>query len=118
MKLDILLQSLTDNPESVSFTQTMEVIDSLYQFTATSFKNSGVHNEAGTNSGSCKIFSFAQLHNLTKQQTLHCFGDYYRQDVLAHPGENGHQNIRAFLANRNGLEEVHFDTVPLTESGK
>ncbi|MBQ4850445.1 HopJ type III effector protein [Pseudoalteromonas sp. MMG012] len=116
MKLNALLQSLKDNPDSVSFTQTMSVIDSLYHFTATSFKNSGVHNEAGTNSGSCKIFSFAQLHNLTKQQTLHCFGDYYRKDVLALPDAIDHQNIRAFLANRNGLEEVHFDAIPLSEN--
>jgi hypothetical protein len=116
MKLEAFLHSLKDAPESISFSLTISVIDSLYQFTATSFKNSGIYNKAGTNSGSCKIFSFAQLHNLTKQQTLHCFGDFYRQDVLDNPHGTDHQNIRAFLRNRNGLEEVHFDAIPLSDN--
>lgn len=115
MKLQALLQSLNEAPETVAFSDTIEVIDNLYRFNETAFKNSGVTSEAGVNSGSCKIFAFAQLHNLTKQQTLHCFGDYYRKDVLAHPNGTDHQNIRAFMANRNGLEEVHFNAVPLSE---
>ncbi|PJE79821.1 hypothetical protein CI610_01177 [invertebrate metagenome] len=34
---------------------------------------------------SCKIFAFVLLHKLTKEQILHCFGNYYKKEVLADP---------------------------------
>ena len=40
-------------------------------------------------------------------QTLHCFGDYYRTDVLQHPDATDHQNIRNLI--RFGLDGVRFD---------
>ena len=63
----------------------MAVIEAHYEFTPTAFKNGELMNELGQNSGSCKLFAFAQLQGLSPQQTLACFGTYYRDDVLKNP---------------------------------
>lgn len=83
--------------ESVNFSDTIAVISENYTYTPTVFKNGNVENAAGQNEGSCKIFSFAKLHDLTIEQTLSLFGDFYRIDVLEHPDANDHQNIRQFM---------------------
>ena len=111
MTLESFLQKLKDNPEKIEFDDTMGIIDSMYVFTPTSFKNGDLENEASQNSGSCKIFSFASLHSLTPEQTLACFGGYYRDDVLKHPESNDHQNIRNFM--ESGLSGIEFDSEPL-----
>ena len=98
MILKDFLRNLNDAPDSIAFADTIALIESLYDFTPTVFSNGGLVSEAGQNSGSCKIFSFAQLHGLNEQQTLHCFGAYYRDDVLVHPEGTDHQNIRNFMA--------------------
>lgn len=107
MELKSFLQHLGDAPESVAFNETIAVIDALYDFVPSAFDNGALRNEAGQNNGSCKIFSFAKLHQLTAQQTLHCFGDYYRKDVIGNPDGSDHQNIRNFM--RTGWEGVKFE---------
>lgn len=83
--------------EAVNFADTISVITENYTYTPTAFKNGNVENAAGQNEGSCKIFAFAKLHELTPEQTLALFGDYYRVDVLQHPDATDHQNIRQFI---------------------
>ena len=100
------LHTLETTPDGISFNDTMNVIDANYDFTPAAFRNGKMHNEAGQNNGSCKIFSFARLHRLTPQQTLHCFGSYYRDDVLEHPHGSDHQNIRNFI--KTGWEGIVF----------
>lgn len=112
MTLDAFLKKLNDQPESIAFTDTMAAIDATYDFTPAAFTNGEVKNEAGQNSGSCKLFAFATLNRLSKEQTLACFGAYYRDDVLKHPDGTDHQNIRNFM--RYGWEGVKFETMPLT----
>ena len=97
MELNTFLQLLRGNPDSIAFNDTIAVIDANYDFTPTAFKNGELMNEAGQNNGSCKLFAFAQLQNLTPQETLACFGAYYRDDVLKHPEATDHQNIRNFM---------------------
>ncbi len=80
-----------------SFSETIAYIDSNYNFTPTTFKNGNQINNAGENNGSCKIFAFAKIHQLEKDQTLALFGSYYYEDVLKNPNENDHQNIRNFM---------------------
>ncbi len=111
MELDTFLKRLNDAPESVAFNDTIAVIDALYEFTPTAFTNGALRSEAGQNSGSCKIFSFATLQQLTAQQTLHCFGDYYRKDVLGNPEGTDHQNIRNFM--KSGWEGISFEGAAL-----
>ena len=48
----------------------------------TNFKNGNQINNANQNNGSCKIFTFAKMHQLEKNQTLALFGSYYFDDVL------------------------------------
>lgn len=112
MELNNFLQRLNDTPDSISFNETVALIESLYEFTHTVFSNSGLVSEAGQNSGSCKIFSFAKLHSLSQQQTLYCFGAYYRDDVLKHPQGTDHQNIRNFMA--TGWAGIAFQGSALT----
>ena len=83
-----LLKQLKNEPENTLFSEVISVINENYLYTPTSFINGDIENVAGTNEGSCKIFAFAQLNNLNEQQTLACFGDYYRIDVLLHPEGN------------------------------
>ena len=107
MELENFLQRLNDAPGSIAFTDTLAIIDALYDFTPTAFSNGATRNEAGQNNGSCKLFSFAKLHTLTKAQTLACFGDYYRKDVLCTPDGTDHQNIRNFM--KSGWEGIRFE---------
>ena len=101
------MKNLNESPDSVAFNDTLAVIDALYDFTPTSFKNGSLLNQAGQNNGSCKLLSFARLHGFSQQQTLHCFGAYYRDDVLKHPQGTDHQNIRNFIS--TGWAGIKFD---------
>jgi hypothetical protein len=107
MNMEVFLKKLRTNPGDISFTDTMEVVEANYDFTPVRFTNGNTVNEAGTNSGSCKLFSFAKLHHLTKEETLACFGAYYREDVLQHPEATNHANIRNFMV--TGWEGINFD---------
>jgi len=107
-----LLSQISKSADEVSFEQVMQVITDNYNYAPTSFKNGDAVNESGTNEGSCKIFYFAQLHALTEQQTLACFGRYYRDDVLANPAGEDHSNIRNFI--KTGWQGIKFDAVALT----
>ncbi|HAB55542.1 MAG TPA: type III effector, partial [Cellvibrionales bacterium] len=49
MTIQALHQQAQESPATISFEQVMTLIDTLYYFTATSFTNGGVVNEAGTN---------------------------------------------------------------------
>lgn len=113
MDLKTFLQKLKDTPESIAFSDTMAVIEAMYEFTPVSFKNGELMNEQGQNSGSCKLFAFAQLQGLSPQQTLHCFGDYYRIDVLLKPDGADHQNIRNFI--KTGWVGIKFNAKALAE---
>jgi hypothetical protein len=111
MTIDAFLITLKNSPSTVSFTDVIKLIDTHYSFTPVTFTNGQLVNNAGTNAGSCKIFYFAQMHQLTQQETLHCFGDYYRNDVLLHPAETNHANIRQFI--KTGWQEIHFESTAL-----
>lgn len=115
MELSSFLQRLNDTPDNIAFTDTIAVIDALYDFTPTAFSNGDLRSEAGQNNGSCKIFSFARIQNLPPQQTLHCFGAYYRDDVLKHPDGTDHQNIRNFM--KTEWEGIRFEGEALKRKG-
>lgn len=105
--------------EGVAFEATMQVIAEHYTYQPTTFSNGlnedTVVNAAGTNEGSCKIFAFAKLEGLDKEQTLGCFGGFYR-DVLATPQGTDHGNIRAFM--KHGWDGISFEGEALTRKGE
>lgn len=113
MKIQTFLFQVRNTPDDLTFIQAIDIIDSEYHFTPTSFINGNQHNEAGQNNGSCKIFAFGLLHNLTEQQTLACFGDYYRKDVVSNPDADDHQNIRQFML--HGWSGIKFSGQTLVE---
>lgn len=113
MKLNEFKNKLATSPEQLDFEDCINLIDSLYEFSPTAFSNGGLENEAGKNNGSCKIFAFAKQQGLDEQQTLNCFGRFYRDDVLQHPDADNHQNIRNFM--KTGWAGIHFDVSPLTD---
>jgi hypothetical protein len=89
----------------------MSVVETNYDFTPTAFKNGNLQNDVGQNSGSCKLFAFAVDQNLTKKETLACFGQYYFDEVLNDPAGTGHQNIRNFM--NTGFQGLTFVGVAL-----
>jgi len=111
MNLDTLLTQLEESPETIVFSDIMALIEAQYSFTPVAFSNGALKNEPGQNSGSCKLFAFAKQQGLTQQQTLYCFGSYYRVDVLQHPIGIDHQNIRNFI--KTGWEGIAFAGNPL-----
>jgi len=109
--LESFLVNVKQQEHSIEFEQVMQVIKDNYQYQPTSFTNGELINESGTNEGSCKIFYFAKLNKLSPQQTLACFGRYYRDDVLANPNGNDHGNIRNFM--QTGWQGIDFTSVAL-----
>ncbi len=108
-----LVQKIKTQAENIQFSEIIETVDNNYTFTPTAFKNGETKNEANQNNGSCKVFSFAKNLNLTKEETLVCFGDYYRKDVLGNPEGTDHQNIRNFI--KFGWEGILFEGEALGE---
>ncbi|GGB14097.1 HopJ type III effector protein [Agarivorans gilvus] len=106
------IEVLTNDPQQVRFEDSIALIDANYDFSPCAFSNGSQQNAAGENNGSCKVFAFAQLNQLDKQQTLHIFGQYY-QDVLAKPYAEDHQNIRQFI--QNGWDGIQFSQAALSE---
>ena len=103
----MILEQLEKSPEKIIFKDVIAYIDENYDFAPTKFTNGNTINEANQNNGSCKVFSFAQLKNLSKEQTLSLFGEFYREDVLNNPDGTDHQNIRNFM--KFGWDGISFD---------
>lgn len=114
MSLSAFIEKIKTNAP-VGFDETLTVIAENYHYQPTEFSNGlngdALTSPAGTNEGSCKIFAFARLNGLDRQQTLNLFGDYYRLDVLNNPDGTGHQNIRNFM--KYGWDGIRFKDEPL-----
>jgi hypothetical protein len=104
---------LKENPNNIAFSETIEVIDAHYDFTPISFVNGDIKNEAGENSGSCKVFAFAKTQSLSKEEALACFGAFYFEEVLNDPTGTGHQNIRNFM--KSGFDGLTINGPALTK---
>ena len=102
----MILEQLKDFPETINFNDVIVFIDENYNFKPVRFVNGSIVNEANQNNGSCKIFSFAKLNNLSEKDTLALFGDFYRNDVLQNPEGEDHQNIRNFI--KYGWNGIRF----------
>lgn len=110
MRIDEFKSKLTSSPNSILFSETMQVIDENYTFLPTAFSNGEINNKEGENSGSCKLFAFAIHQKFTKQETLFCFGEHYK-NVLEDSTGTSHQNIRNFM--KTGFNGLSFDGEPL-----
>ena len=109
--MNVIIQKLKSNP-STSFQEVIAYIDQNYDFTPTAFQNGNQHNKVAENNGSCKVFSFAKLHHLSKEETLLLFCEHY-QSVLNTPEATDHQNIRNFMM--FGWDGIAFQDQALKE---
>ena len=100
------------NKDTVDFSSVIQLIEDKYDFTPAKFTNGQTINLENTNNGSCKIFAFAQLNNLTEQATLNAFGEFYSKDVLQNPTNDDHQNIRNFMS--TGWSGIDFEKQALS----
>lgn len=102
--------------DTVEFAETMAVIGQYYDYNPTHFSNGLgadiLHNPAGENEGSCKVFAFGLLNRLNEQQTLRCFGRFYRDEVQSTPDGDNHPNIRRFI--KYGWSGIQFEQPALT----
>ncbi|APZ45891.1 type III effector [Polaribacter reichenbachii] len=106
MTIQEFKKKLKENPNSILFADTIQVIEDNYNFTPTAFINGTIKNKAGENSGSCKLFTFATHQQLTKEDALACFGEHY-QNVLEDENGTSHQNIRNFM--KTGFSGLSFN---------
>ena len=104
-----LLHGITTG--ELHFSDVIAHIEHHYHYTPIRFSNGDVVNEAGTNEGSAKVFSFAKLNGLSQLDTLTLFGEHY-QSVLATPDGSDHANIRSFMF--YGWQGVGMPTNALT----
>ena len=102
-----MIELVKKAPDRINFTAVIEYIDEHYDFIPTQFTNGETINEPNKNNGSCKVFSFAKLNDLSKDETLALFGKYYREDVLKNPEGTDHQNIRNFM--KFGWDGISID---------
>lgn len=107
MTINTFLDKLKQTPTTITFPETIAVIEENYDFIPTEFQNGLQHNASGENSGSCKLFAFALLQKLSKEETLACFGAYYFEEVLGDPKGTNHQNIRNFM--NTGWDGIQFE---------
>ncbi len=103
-QLETLLASLKNG--DTPFAKVLEFIDANYQHQPTAFKNGNTYNEATQNQGSARVFAFAQLNNLSPENTLYLFAEHYKA-VLDTPEGSDHQNIRQFMA--HGWAGIAFE---------
>jgi hypothetical protein len=96
---------------SAAFSDVLAFINERYDFSPTAFDNGSVHNAAGENSGSCRVFAFAQLHGLSVDDTVKLFAEH-AVSVLAHPNGSDHQNIRNFI--QHGWAGIRFTGTALS----
>ncbi|MCD8446341.1 HopJ type III effector protein [Tenacibaculum finnmarkense] len=111
MTLQEFKNKLRNTPKELDFSDTINVIEENYNFTPSAFKNGDLENTSTQNLGSCKVFSFGIKQQLSKEETLACFGAYYFIDVLETPNGAGHQNIRNFM--KTGFEGLVFENETL-----
>lgn len=92
------------------FEDTLILIERHFDYHPVAFDNGPLHNVAGSNEGSCRIFALSRLAGLDPIQTLRCFGRHYRH-VEENPGGSDHANIRQFM--KTGGAGLRFTELPL-----
>jgi len=108
MKLDAFLKKLNDDPEAVTFDEALATVGEHYRLTPCGYTLAGVRFDVDQVHRSCQLYAFGILHKLSKEQTLACFGEHYREDVLKHPQGSDHQTVRLFM--QVGWEGLKLDS--------
>jgi len=102
--------------EVVDFNEFIDLIEQEYNFTNIAFNNGNLHNKNDENQGSAKVFCFALLHNLSKEQTLRCFSQHYASVLNSKAEDKTHLNIRNFI--KSGFAGLQIDKQALSFKNK
>lgn len=97
--------------KKIGFGEVISFIEDHYRYRPVDFVNGEVHNVAGSNEGSAKVFAFARLHGLDQLDTLSLFAEHY-QAVKDSPDGTDHANIRNFM--HWGWQAFSMPVNPLT----
>ncbi len=92
--------------QKLSFNEVITYIDEKYNYTPSAFKNGMLFNQEDQNQGSAKLFFFAKLNDVSKEDTLKLFAEHYESVIMDEKGTS-HQNIRNFM--EYGWEGVLFE---------
>ena len=109
MTIHELLQQL--KAKQKNFKDVLAFIEEGYNYAPSSFQNGLQSNAENENQGSARVLYFAQLNNLSAEDTLILFAEHY-DAVLASPEAADHQNIRQFMI--NGWDGVQFEKTVLS----
>jgi len=104
--LELFLANMEMDANGFTFEEFIEEIDAVYEQGGVVWSNGASNWTEEENVGSCKLLSFAAIAELSKDDTLKLWAQYYR-DVLATPDSTDHINIRTFMA--QGWDGVKFD---------
>lgn len=104
MTLNELLEQL--KAKQIQFKDVLAFIEEGYNYTPSAFTNGTQSNSENENQGSARVLYFAQLNNLSADDTLCLFAEHY-DAVLETPNNTDHQNIRQFM--HNGWDGVQFE---------
>jgi hypothetical protein len=63
---------------TVTFAETLKIIDDNYEYFAVPFKNGDLVNAANVNTGSAKVFSFGLMTKMDEASVLRLFGEIAR----------------------------------------
>lgn len=99
--------------EYVNFKEFIALIEKEYNFTNIAFKNGNLYNKDDENQGSAKVFCFALMYSLSKEQTLRCFGEHYKSVLNSKPEDKSHLNIRNFI--KLGFKGLKIDKKALSK---
>ena len=88
----------------VTFKETMDIIDTYYNYFEVPFSNGDLISKPNENVGSAKIFSFGLLTRMDEKAVLGCFGEIAR-DLT--PEGTDHMNIRNFK--KTGWSGIKFE---------
>ncbi|MBW7472795.1 HopJ type III effector protein [Marinobacter sp. M216] len=92
------------------FDDTLALIDRHFEYQPTGFHNGPLHNPAGENAGSCRVFALGRYCTLPEAETLQLFAQHYQQ-VMGDPVGDSHGNIRQFIS--TGWSGIRFEDEPL-----
>lgn len=93
--------------KKIQFKDVLAHIDEFYFYSPSAFTNGTQSNATDENQGSARVLYFAQMNNLSQEDTLVLFAEHF-DAVIDNPTGTDHQNIRQFQL--NGWDGVRFES--------
>ena len=105
------VSGLTRDPETMSFSDFLRIIDKNFRFIPCSFQVGRKNNQAWESQGSLKVLAYAVLMGYDTEQALILFGEHYRNVRDKWNWWEKHENIIQLM--EHGIESVKIYQNPL-----